>query len=941
MPQPLQPTPTEHSIPIRRVDCGGVRSPRATQGLTSHALQVQRALHTKALARGDGAMRFAPSMLATPSGVHEAVVRALGHGGMHVPVHTLTPFAEFLQKFVALIVAFSMTFGTYALVDPSYARFAMDSIQGSADSVSDAYVRITRGGATALLERSREKMFFAAENPNAALAQVSGVALAFIPDTLRNIARAINSGIDDLVYAIAFPDSVTNSIALTPIDGSSVSIEIAPYARGTQKTLVNAQRVPTTAVRPSVAPREPSPVTVIERFVETERIVSEVGGISEDYLNQRLSTLETTLSGRLTGSSGGGNTTISNNYNLIAQSNNIDKLGSVTIDNSTFSGGTISGSTIEDATISGSSFAGSVSATSLSATAASSLATTTVTGNLTVTGDTTVEGTLSIPGAISISSSTISLLTNTYATTSFISAVTASTTNLTWVNATGTNATTTNFFSTNASTTNATSTNLFATIGRFTSAIINAITSYGEVSAPSFNATSTTATSTFAGGILGTRVPTLPHTFSSWAIGTADANPFDASFVINPATASGDTNLFAAAVGGSVKFLVDAEGDVFVNNLTSVGSVTLSTTSASTFTVEGDATFGDSISDTTTVNGSLVVTGTTTASTIQGNFGIGTSTPWARLSVAGVAGGTSPLFTISSSTSGFSTSTVFHINSNGWVGIGTSTPSAKFAVDAPIYIGGSGVTATSTFEGNVNIQGLLKVGTSSSYISNSDISTVGNLTVTGTTNLSGLLSLVQASTTRLSVFNKAYFGGSATSTFDSAGNLFVAGTTGIGASSVDASAVFQIDSTSKGFLPPRMTTAQKNAIGSAAAGLTVFDSSLNKLNVYNGSAWKNVGSTEINGEVTNGTTGSILFIGDGTVLGQDATNFTFSTSTNRLLVTQASSTRLSVFNKAYFGGTATTTIDSAGNLAVAGTLGVTGNTTLVNATTTNLFSTTA
>ncbi|MHB1086757.1 MAG: helix-turn-helix domain-containing protein, partial [Minisyncoccota bacterium] len=25
MPQPLQPTPTEHSIPIRRVECGGVR----------------------------------------------------------------------------------------------------------------------------------------------------------------------------------------------------------------------------------------------------------------------------------------------------------------------------------------------------------------------------------------------------------------------------------------------------------------------------------------------------------------------------------------------------------------------------------------------------------------------------------------------------------------------------------------------------------------------------------------------------------------------------------------------------------------------------------------------------------------------------------------------------------------------------------------------------
>ncbi|KKW23831.1 MAG: hypothetical protein UY67_C0016G0018 [Candidatus Kaiserbacteria bacterium GW2011_GWA2_52_12] len=50
---------------------------------------------------------------------------------------------------------------------------------------------------------------------------------------------------------------------------------------------------------------------------------------------------------------------------------------------------------------------------------------------------------------------------------------------------------------------------------------------------------------------------------------------------------------------------------------------------------------------------------------------------------------------------------------------------------------------------------------------------------------------------------------------------------------------------------------------------------------------------------------------------------------------QASSTRFSVFDKAYFGGTATSTFDSAGNLSITGTLGVTGATTLGNFTTTN------
>ena len=49
----------------------------------------------------------------------------------------------------------------------------------------------------------------------------------------------------------------------------------------------------------------------------------------------------------------------------------------------------------------------------------------------------------------------------------------------------------------------------------------------------------------------------------------------------------------------------------------------------------------------------------------------------------------------------------------------------------------------------------------------------------------------------------------------------------------------------------------------------------------------------------------------------------------------ASSTQLSVFTKAYFGGTATSTFDSAGNLSVAGTASVTGATTLGNFTATN------
>jgi hypothetical protein len=55
-----------------------------------------------------------------------------------------------------------------------------------------------------------------------------------------------------------------------------------------------------------------------------------------------------------------------------------------------------------------------------------------------------------------------------------------------------------------------------------------------------------------------------------------------------------------------------------------------------------------------------------------------------------------------------------------------------------------------------------------------------------------------------------------------------------------ASAALEVVSTTKGFLPPRMTTTQKNAIASPAAGLVVYDSTTNKLQCYNGSTWNDL-----------------------------------------------------------------------------------------------------
>jgi hypothetical protein len=68
------------------------------------------------------------------------------------------------------------------------------------------------------------------------------------------------------------------------------------------------------------------------------------------------------------------------------------------------------------------------------------------------------------------------------------------------------------------------------------------------------------------------------------------------------------------------------------------------------------------------------------------------------------------------------------------------------------------------------------------------------------------------------------------------GNLLIGTTTDV------ASSILTVDSTTKGFLPPRMTTTQKNAIASPATGLVVYDNTLNKLSVFTGATWETVTS---------------------------------------------------------------------------------------------------
>lgn len=83
----------------------------------------------------------------------------------------------------------------------------------------------------------------------------------------------------------------------------------------------------------------------------------------------------------------------------------------------------------------------------------------------------------------------------------------------------------------------------------------------------------------------------------------------------------------------------------------------------------------------------------------------------------------------------------------------------------------------------------------------------------------------------------------------------------IGGGIASSCSLFKMNSTNSGFLPPRMTTTQRDAISNVVAGLVIYNTTTNKLNVYENSAWQelvNSTSATFSGNVTASTfTGDI------------------------------------------------------------------------------------
>ncbi|HXK41033.1 MAG TPA: hypothetical protein VJ046_02980, partial [Candidatus Paceibacterota bacterium] len=114
----------------------------------------------------------------------------------------------------------------------------------------------------------------------------------------------------------------------------------------------------------------------------------------------------------------------------------------------------------------------------------------------------------------------------------------------------------------------------------------------GTTSAP--NELTVIGSGSFTGQLKATRNPTQAHT-GTWPSFT---NTNDSTLYINPSSSVADGNVIAYVSGSDPKFLVDAEGDIYGNNLILQGSTSTGTTTiAGDLSVEGNSTFGDASTD--------------------------------------------------------------------------------------------------------------------------------------------------------------------------------------------------------------------------------------------------------------------------------------------------------------------------------------------------------